>query len=333
MKIRPLYKNLDTGFVNLSALLRYLRQRGFIGLVRVDIKEYRAEISFDEARKVRMREFVGGAPKAPERSGEGSGALQRLLISARDAGGSISVYEAVTPVSEEIELDDILELEQNAAPNKPQNKPEVKPGLKPLPPKIPKPAEKIFSSAAKNGPVNGSNGNSSGNGAHYQFPVYSHPVEPVGVAEEKAESPESGEEKVLHLSYLSAPDWEELTSVTAALLGAVDDVLKAARLGFPDAFNKARAEISHEYPFLHPEQGILLYAHGGVMLKEEVAPNLLVSGICECLRRILNKLVANPKFFTHYRHITQQIVVLIRRRQPQFDKFGYTQKLEKIIKF
>ncbi|HEV7644489.1 MAG TPA: hypothetical protein VGO50_11145 [Pyrinomonadaceae bacterium] len=339
MKIRPLYKNLDTSFVDLSALLRYLRQRGFVGLVRVDIENYRAEINFEESHKVRMREFVNGTG----RPADGSGALQRLLARARMAGGSIFVYEAVSPqapIAEEIELDNILDLDQKLAlSEKAQKAPKAE--AKPVAPKIPKPVEKIFSSPiGKNG-----NGHANGNGAHFPpasaaqeqndsasqqstydiFPMYSHQVE---FAEEKPQ--EKPEEKA---SYLSAPDWEELTAVTAVLLVSVDDVLKAAKLGFPDAFNKARAEVSGEFPFLHPEQGIFLYVDGQVMLKEEVEPHLLVSGICECLRRILNKLIANPKFFTHYRHITQQIVILIRRRQPQFDKFGYTQKLEKIIKF
>ena len=327
MKIRPLYKNLDTGFVDLSALLRHLRQRGFIGLVRVDIKDYRAEISFDEAHKVRMRELVAGSG----RPAEGAGALQRLLVNARVEGGKINVYEAVRPALEEIELDEILDLDQNLTL---QNRVVPKPEVERSAPKIPKPAEKISFAPVKNG-----NGNGNGNGNHYPvkpqtkitreqnedilppaFPSYNQP----------AQSAEPQEEKI---SYLSAPEWEELTSVTGALLGTADDVLRAANLGFPDAFNKARAEISSEYPFLHPDRGVLLYAHGGVMLKQQVAPDVLVSGVCECLRRILNKLVANPKFFTHYRHITQQIVVLIRRKQPQFDKFGYTRKLEQIIKF
>src|ERR1041384_2036165 len=113
MKIRPLYKNLDTSFVNLSALLRYLRQRGFVGLVRVDIENYRAEISFDESHKVRMREFLNGTG----RPADGSGALQRVLVRSRMAGGTIFVYEAVKPAPaiEEIELDDILDLDRKLA--------------------------------------------------------------------------------------------------------------------------------------------------------------------------------------------------------------------------
>jgi hypothetical protein len=321
MKIRPLYKKLDTGFVDLAALLRHLRQRSFVGLVRIDIDNYRAEISFDDSRKVRMREFVNGTGQPSE----GPGALHRLLARAREAGGAIDVYEAVRPMSQEIELDEILDLEQKIAAKVPKIDAEIKPPA----PKIPKPTE-IFTITT---PANG-----NGNGAKHQpkasngtatvqtdaFPLYSEAVEMA------AEQPEPAEKEFTHLP---AAEWDELTSVTSELLNTADEVLRGAGLGFTDAFGKARAEVSHEYPFLHPDYGVFVYHNSEVQLAEEVVPDQLVSGVCECLRRILNKLVANPKFFAVYRHITQQIVVLLRRRQPQFDKFGYTQKLEKIIKF
>jgi hypothetical protein len=336
MKIRPLYKKLDTGFVDLAALLRHLRQRSFVGLVRIDIDNYRAEISFDDSRKVRMREFVNGTGQPSE----GPGALHRLLARAREAGGAIDVYEAVRPMSQEIELDEILDLEQKITEQKIAAKaPKVSPAepleleaeTKPLAPKIPKPTE-IFTI------TNPANGNGNGNGAKHQpktsngtatvqtdaFPLYSEAVEMA------AEQPEPAEKQFTHLP---AAEWDELTSVTSDLLSTADEVLRGAGLGFTDAFGKARAEVSHEYPFLHPEYGVFVYHNSEVQLAEEVVPEQLVSGVCECLRRILNKLVANPKFFAVYRHITQQFVVLLRRRQPQFDKFGYTQKLEKIIKF
>src|ERR1044072_8077559 len=204
MKIRPLYKNLDTSFIDLSALLRYLRQRGFVGLERVDIENYRAEINFEESHKVRMREFVNGTG----RPADGGGALQRLLARARMAGGSIYVYEAVAPnapIEDEIELDDILDLDQKLAlAEKAQKAP------KPAAPKIPKPAEKIFSlPVGKNGnghaangngahfppasPTSGANGqndNASQQSTYDIFPMYSHQVE---LAEE---TPEHREEKV-----------------------------------------------------------------------------------------------------------------------------------------
>src|SRR5947209_20616689 len=42
-KSTVLYQNLDTSFVNLWGLLRKLTQDGFIGRVRVDLKDYTAD--------------------------------------------------------------------------------------------------------------------------------------------------------------------------------------------------------------------------------------------------------------------------------------------------
>ena len=343
MKVRALHKDLDTGFVNLSALLKYLQQRGFVGLVRVDLDEYRAEIIFDESKRVKLREFEHGS----DRIVETHGALQRLLVRARLAGGIINVYQAVMqmrPKPEEMELGDILDLDHKTAQKNAAKKPAADPPANPAA-KIPKPAENIFA-VAKNGKTNG-NGNSAngfyfespysnGNAAHDAtqeaapsqadeeiFPLYSHPVD---VVEEQPEMKKK-------VSAFSLADWEELIGVTAALLGTTDDILRSAHLGFPDAFNKARVEVSNEFPFLHTGKNIFLYADGKVILKEEIPPNLFVAGISECLRRILNKLVSNPKFFAVYKRVTQQILILVRQQQPQFDKFGYTRQLERIIKF
>ena len=43
-KSTVLYQNLDTSFVNLWGLLRKLTQDGFIGRVRVELKDYTADV-------------------------------------------------------------------------------------------------------------------------------------------------------------------------------------------------------------------------------------------------------------------------------------------------
>lgn len=347
MKIRSLYKNLDTAFVNLPALLRYLRQRGFAGLVRVDIGDYKAEIIFDEAQRIRLLELGDDAGEIVSDDGRivpDDVALQRLLVRARAPGGLVDVYQAVGAVESGViapdENEDILELTPpETAPQEPPQEPRVATQAPAKTPKPTKPA-KVFASALENGngigngkPPNGSrrgaqlkpytNGSDDSEAGQDFLPVYSDQIE---VVEERPEPKRK-------VSYLSADDWEELTALTAALLATADNILKTANLGFTDAFNKARIEISGECPFLHPEHGVFHYAEGRVGLYEEVPPNLLVSGVSECLRRILNKLVSNPKFFALYKRITQQILILVRQRQPQFDKFGYTRQLERIIKF
>jgi hypothetical protein len=82
------YENLDTSFVNLGALLRYLQQKDFKGRVHVDLGDYKAEVRLRAGERPLCKE----RDAATGREAEGEAALQRLLVRAMDAGGIISVY-------------------------------------------------------------------------------------------------------------------------------------------------------------------------------------------------------------------------------------------------
>ena len=86
---RVLYEQLDTTFVSLPALLRYLQQRDFTGRVHVELDEYDGDIYLAARQpfEARERDHTTG------REETGEPALQRLLVRAREEGGRISVYE------------------------------------------------------------------------------------------------------------------------------------------------------------------------------------------------------------------------------------------------
>ena len=86
-----IYENLDTSYVNLAALLRYLQQRGFNGRVRVELEEYEADVLFTAGEPPQVRE----RDLAKNREAEGASAQHRLLVRAQEPGGLISVYENV----------------------------------------------------------------------------------------------------------------------------------------------------------------------------------------------------------------------------------------------
>jgi hypothetical protein len=88
-KARALHENLDTAYVNLAALLRYLQQRDFTGRVHVELDEYDGDIylAARAALRARERDHVTG------REDEGQAALQRILVRASEPGGRVSVYE------------------------------------------------------------------------------------------------------------------------------------------------------------------------------------------------------------------------------------------------
>ncbi len=88
-KGRALHENLDTAYVNLAALLRYLQQRDFTGRVHVELDEYDGDIYLTarEAVSARETDHVTGREEV------GQSALQRILVRASEPGGRISVYE------------------------------------------------------------------------------------------------------------------------------------------------------------------------------------------------------------------------------------------------
>lgn len=88
---RPIHENLDTSFVNLSALVKYLRRRHFVGNIRIELSGYVADVvlTAENALKVREHDQITG------RISEGEEALQRLLIRAREPGGIIHVYQKI----------------------------------------------------------------------------------------------------------------------------------------------------------------------------------------------------------------------------------------------
>ena len=88
-KSRTVHENLDTAYVNLAALLRYLQGREFAGRVHVELDEYEADIFLNVGEQPRVRE----RDHATGRQAEGEDALQRLLVRAREPGGLVSVYE------------------------------------------------------------------------------------------------------------------------------------------------------------------------------------------------------------------------------------------------
>jgi hypothetical protein len=85
----PLYRNLDTTFVNLWSLLRTLAERGFVGRVHVDLKDYSADIFVDGSNTPLTREIdhTAGTDTLEIE------ALHRVVLRARETPGTISVFE------------------------------------------------------------------------------------------------------------------------------------------------------------------------------------------------------------------------------------------------
>lgn len=313
MKNRPIHENLDTSFVNLSALIKYLRRRHFIGHVRVELSGYEADIHIRAENPLKVREYdhIAG------RVAEGEEALQRILIRSREPGGIINVYqtvaenetarETIETVAEKIIQNDLRKPQTTTNGN---GKPKTS-----LP----------------------ANGNAShGNASHGQTegPPKTEEKSPPPVPKPNSklsnlpfELSNNFESKARHQN-LSADERRLLLNLAGELLGTIDRALGAAKLDFRTAFRKACAEISVDYPFL----SALDYRQGKIKTDErELNAKIFVGGILEALRRILDKLDAHPKFAEVYRFTTQKILALLHQRKPLYDKFSITAPLQKIL--
>ncbi len=82
-------ETLDTSFVNLGALIRHLRQRNFVGRVKVSLEEYEADVFLSGTEEPSIWE----KNHATGRDAEGKEAMDRLLVRARDPGGLITIYQ------------------------------------------------------------------------------------------------------------------------------------------------------------------------------------------------------------------------------------------------
>lgn len=97
---RTLYENLDTSFVNLWALLRYLSQRSFLGRVHVELEDYSADVFLDGSEMPLVHEVdrQAGTDVVEE------AALHRLVLRVRESPGSITVFEgldeSVAPIAD-----------------------------------------------------------------------------------------------------------------------------------------------------------------------------------------------------------------------------------------
>jgi len=82
-------ETLDTSFVNLGALIRHLRQRNFVGRVKVALEDYEADVFLSGAEEPSIWE----KNHATGRGAQGKEAMDRLLVRARDPGGLITIYQ------------------------------------------------------------------------------------------------------------------------------------------------------------------------------------------------------------------------------------------------
>ncbi|HEV7397200.1 MAG TPA: hypothetical protein VGN86_11865 [Pyrinomonadaceae bacterium] len=83
------FESLSTSYINLAGLLRFLRQQNFVGTVKVQVEMYEAEVELRGAEPPLVSEIDSNSGRATSTPG----ALERLMVHAREPGGTIIVLD------------------------------------------------------------------------------------------------------------------------------------------------------------------------------------------------------------------------------------------------
>jgi hypothetical protein len=248
---RVVHQNLDTAYVSLAALVRYLQQRDFEGRVHVELDEYDADIylAARERPRARERDHVTG------REAEGEAALQRIFVRASEPGGRVSVFEG-----DAVEAGELGEH---------------------------RPAAAVFADSASRGAV-----------ARTQD--------------------ETDRRVVLQLS--------------GELIGAVERAVAASAGGeFAARFREARGELTGEYPFLASLASCVEYEGGEARLARGADAGAFVAGVCEALRRVVERAAAEDGGARGVRReVARELAALAERRPRALARLNFTPQLERI---
>lgn len=337
MKNRPIHENLDTSFVNLSALIKYLRRRQFVGKVKVQLNGYKADINLQEDNQMKVKEH----DQISGRISEGEEALQRLLIRAREPGGTINVYQFVEEIVGQSVENSVEKKSTKINENTPTR-------LKPEP-KVEITAKEVISQPVQS-PVQKNAGISLeipeiASAEQFSKSKNSKPIEVKTIQPVKQNRSKNQDvslpnfpfrlsnkvEEKAKLKRITDEEWHTLLRLTVELLTVVDKSLAQANLDFAKAFRKACTEIGDDYPFLKPESEIFGYKKGKIKMTKRVNSKIFISSITEALRRILEKLESNPKFAEVHRSTVQTLIATLNKRKNIYDKFAITPQLKKIL--
>lgn len=84
-------------------------------------------------------------------------------------------------------------------------------------------------------------------------------------------------------------NWAELLRASAELIKAIERAMEGTDLDFVSYLRSVRVELGDDYGFLDPTAHSFEYNRGKVTLSKRLPATAYVSGLSECLRRLVNK--------------------------------------------
>lgn len=290
MNSRILYENLDTSFVNLWALVRYLMQRGFVGRVHVTLDGYSADVALNGSSTPMVHE----TDHATGRDSLEEAALHRLVVRAREPGGTISVYEGaeeaakVGPQAETTPEAGALERDVAAppaavAPEPPASTPDPPADMFVLPPAsvLESAGSKMIAAVAK------------------------------GTTQK-------------------ASDWTDLVEISGELIAAIERAATSLGADFAAEFKAVRLELADDYTFLDPSLNRFDYAESKVKVSAKPGAGPYVAAIGESLRRVVDKVAGGDRGGRVRERVALELAMLARKRREALTRFNLDMQLDRI---
>lgn len=307
-KSRVVYENLDTAFVNLWALLRNLSQRGFIGRVRVELKDYSADVFMTGSSTPLVHEIdrAAGTDTLEE------AALHRLVLRVRETPGKITVFEGP---DEAVAVETNTEAKNEASGSGRAERSD---------------AGDLRPHHASDAHTETENDHARVGGARPKSPT-----EPLWSSESQTLADKNDHEHQTATPAVAAEpvdeiEWSATVKASGELIGGVERAVTGAGADFASLFNTARLELADDYTFLDPMAGEFTYANSLVTLSEEKPAGSYVSGLSEALRRVVERVATGDQARRVRERVALELSSVARRRREILARSGFLPQLDRI---
>lgn len=294
-KSKPLHENLDTTFVNLWSLLRSLTQKGFIGRVHIELKDYSADVFMNGSGTPLVHEIdlAAGTETVEE------AALHRLVLRARETPGTISVFEGADEAAAVPSLASHSEAPAN----------------------LTSPVVEAPSATPKDVPV--ATGEED---KRAETPPLIMTEASQGF--ERFEPAKDIRDEIYPAG--SYDDWPAILATCGELIAAIERGINESGGDFDSIFSATRLELADDYSFLDPISKTFAYSGGVAALNQPPALRIFVTGLSEALRRTIDRVAVGERARRIRERIALEMLTVARKRSETLERSGFQAQLDRI---
>jgi hypothetical protein len=312
-KSRVVHENLDTTFVNLWALLRNLSQRGFIGRVRVELKDYTADVFMTGSSTPLVHEIdhAAGTDTLEE------AALHRLVLRVRETPGTISVFEGP---DEAVAVQSTPTLQpERAEDDSPARDLPLEPPAQ-ITANIQLSGDENADNEVSENQLSALNSGAASGEAQQEISEEQSPAPPIAIVE-PVPTVSDAEDEI---------EWDAIIQTSGELIGAVERAVSGSGADFASLFNAARLELADDYTFLDPMSGAFSYAKSIVNLNGEVPNGAYAIGLSEALRRVVDGVAKGERARRVRERVALEMFSVARKRNEILARSGFLTQLDRI---